>query len=92
MKTNLFKGDRVKLSQRYINSHDGLTRFVLDRVGTIVTDTTGLRYEGEIKVHWDGNVKANRCDAYAPDELTLVEGEDALPGIGTGRSKRKANA
>lgn len=84
-KTNLFKGDRVKLTPRYINrfalSCSNTNRGVIDRakrrIGTIVSDTLNP-YAEHIRVRWDGNKVSNRQDQYMPDDLTLYEEEDAL--------------
>lgn len=82
-KTNLFKGDRVRLAPRYvqymlsINKHTPMNRYA-NRVGTIVSDTLDPRFN-VIVVHWDGcNKPLLRSDrGYDPDTLELVE-EDEL--------------
>jgi hypothetical protein len=77
--TNLFKGDRVKLSKTYIASQEIMGTGNMDkcrnRIGTIVSDT--LKPQNHyIKVHWDGNIKANGKDVYMPDDLILYEEEE----------------
>ena len=74
MKTNLWKGDRVRLSEAYLASQNKLARKSKDRTGTIVSNTS-LAIAKWITVRWDGNEKANRCDQYTPEELTLYEEE-----------------
>lgn len=85
-KTNLFQGDRVRLSQTYINGqkflvtksaghgHGGAAIFTksVERVGTIVNDTLDPKQHA-IKVCWDGNSEAHRKDEYMPCDLDLVE-------------------
>jgi hypothetical protein len=82
-KTNLWRGDRVKLSRTYINSMqirmeaDEFAKTVAryrSRIGTIITDTLNPQ-ANSIRVHWDGNAKANQKDTFMPDELTLYEEE-----------------
>jgi hypothetical protein len=96
-KTNLFKGDRVKLSQSYINSQEIISEGIAQRnngphtlhlkIGTIVSDT--LRHDNEyIHVIWDGNQKYDRKYGYMPCDLVLVE-DDIAPSIPTAGSKRQ---
>ena len=78
-KTNLFKGDRVRLTRNYLtslkfrNPHSPIGKLA-PRVGTIVSDTLEPRFE-VIVVHWDGcKFPILRSDrGYQPDDLELVE-------------------
>jgi hypothetical protein len=76
-KTNLFKGDRVRLSRSYVNHRPNIANRSISRIGTIVNDTLCSR-QHSIKVHWDGNAKAGRYDDYAPQDLVLFEEEDVF--------------
>lgn len=74
-KTNLFKGDRVKLSPK---AYTPLTKMKSKvRVGTIISDTLNPNAD-HILVHWDGCAQWNRSDKYQPDELVLFEEEFEL--------------
>lgn len=90
-KTNLFKGDRVRLSKRFIASMEimrsatpgrrELAIFEVNkgRLGTIVNDTLDPDEEF-IRVHWDGNKCSNyHQDSYTPEDLVLVEEEETVP-------------
>lgn len=89
-KTNLFKGDRVRLSARYVASMEimrsstpgrrelGILEATRVRLGTIVNDTLDPDEEF-ILVRWDGNKKPNyHHDSYNPDDLCLVEEEETV--------------
>jgi hypothetical protein len=96
-KTNLFKGDRVRLSQSYINSQEIIAEGVAernngcftlkDKIGTIVSDTRRKDHE-YIHVIWDGNAKYDRKYGYMPCDLVLVE-EDIVPNITAGGERRR---
>ncbi len=96
-KTNLFRGDRVKLSQSYINTQEILSEGIAtrnngphtlkDKIGTIVSDT--CRHDNEyIHVHWDGNATYDRKYGYMPVDLVLYE-EDVIPNITSGGDRRR---
>jgi hypothetical protein len=78
-KTNLFRGDRVRLRPAYVQSqiarspHYPTSRYS-NRVGVIVSDTLDPRFD-VIVIHWDGcNKPLLRSDrGYHPDDLELVE-------------------
>lgn len=80
LKTNLFKGDRVKLSQPFINARmttqNGVSRKVRERIGTVTNDTTRSNASAII-VLWDGKTTINHhTDHYQEGDLVLVEEEE----------------
>lgn len=78
-RTNLFKGDRVRLNPQYVEAqkvrspHYPAARYS-GRTGTIVSDTLDPRFD-VIIVQWDGcKTPSLRSDrGYDPDALELVE-------------------
>jgi hypothetical protein len=95
--TNLFRGDRVRLSQSYITSQEIVSAGIAtrnngphtlkDKIGTIVSDT--CRPDNHyIHVHWDGNKGYDRKYGYMPCDLVLVE-EDVVPNITSGGERRR---
>jgi len=83
IKTNLFRGDRVKLSKRFINMLDiisdsgGTPKKLRERVGTITTKTLSVNARF-LWVHWDGNKAAHDHDLYTPEDLVLYEEETTI--------------
>jgi hypothetical protein len=87
MKTNLFIGDRVRISRIGLRVSKSRARHFPARTGTIVTDTLApdATY---ICVHWDGNSKASMIERFPPEELVLYEEpEVAKPAFA--RKKKK---
>jgi hypothetical protein len=74
-KTNLFKGDRVRLSDAFLatRKHDR-HKFAAKR-GVIITDTLNPNAEF-ISVVWGDNKRSGKNDVYMPIDLTLWEDED----------------
>jgi hypothetical protein len=73
IKTNLFQGDRVKLSKMGVR--EGMSQKTIDRIGTIWNNTLHPKAEC-LRVHWDGNAGPGNKDYYEPDELVLYEEEE----------------
>lgn len=78
-RTNLFRGDRVRVTERYLvclklrSSQAPVGRYG-SRVGTIISDTLDPSFD-VIVVHWDGCVRPElrRERGYQPEDLELVE-------------------
>jgi hypothetical protein len=79
--TNLFKGDRVRLSKTFLVMMEllghSVQEGVRDRTGTIISDTLSKQVE-YITVLWDGNTVPNRKDVFMPDDLILYEEEELV--------------